>query len=223
MRWSVAFSLLTLATAVPACTEHAGHQGVRDDGAVSAAMKLKTRETIYRHTLSERYAGYEANGEHGYARVRMVVRFTNDSDHNVIVRECSGRAENARGQQLFNVEPFPGDSWALVLAPGTGFGGPMGYSPRDQAGRARCSSHPRRRSRRGKLPGVPMGGSGPSTPGGLSAGLRDPDALVGAAGKSPDWFRSHGPETMVTSVSGTQIPKACDRHRNVAGRLPSGG
>ena len=130
MRWIVALSLLTLATAVPACTEHAGHQGVRDDGAVSAAMKLKTRETIYRHTLSERYAGYEANGEHGYARVRMVVRVTNDSDHNVIVRECSGRAENARGQQLFNVEPFPGDSWALVLAPGTGFGGPMGYSPR---------------------------------------------------------------------------------------------
>ena len=93
-------------------------------------MKLKTTETIYRHTLSERYAGYQANGEHGYARVRVVVRVTNDSDHNVIVRECSGRAEDARGHQLFDVEPFSGDYWARVLAPGAGFGGPMGYSPR---------------------------------------------------------------------------------------------
>jgi hypothetical protein len=129
MRSIVALSLLVLVNAVPACTEHGGHQGLRDDHAVTAAMKLKTRETIYRHTLSERYAGYRATGEHGYARVRVVIRVTNNSDHNVIVRECSGRAEDAWGQQLFYVEPFSGDYWARVLGPGTGFGGPMGYSP----------------------------------------------------------------------------------------------
>lgn len=130
MRWIGALCLLVLAAAAPACGEHPGQQGSRADHAVSAAMKLKTRETIYRHTLSEKYAGYQANGQHGYARVRVVVRVTNTSDHNVIVRECSGRAENARGQQLFDVEPFSGDYWRRVLAPETGFGGPMGYSPR---------------------------------------------------------------------------------------------
>jgi hypothetical protein len=130
MRRIGAFCLLILAVAAPACGEHSGHQGSRADHAVSAAMKLKTRETIYRHTLSEKYAGYQANGQHGYARVRVVVRVTNNSDHNLIVRECSGRAENARGQQLFSVEPFSGDYSTRVLAPGTGFGGPMGYSPR---------------------------------------------------------------------------------------------
>jgi hypothetical protein len=131
MRWiDVAFCLLILAAAAPACGDHHGNQWLRDGHAVSAAMKLKTRETIYRHTLSERYSGFEANGQRGYARVRVVVRVTNNSDHNVIVRECSGRAENARGQQLFNVEPFSGDYWTRVLAPGTGFGGPAGYSPR---------------------------------------------------------------------------------------------
>src|SRR5687767_6144068 len=58
MRWIGVLCLVILAAAVPACGEHRGHRGLRDDHAVSAAMKLKTRETIYRHTLSERYAGY---------------------------------------------------------------------------------------------------------------------------------------------------------------------
>jgi hypothetical protein len=130
MRWIVAFPRLVLAFAVPGVHRTCRPPRVARRSRGQRRHALKTTETIYRHTLSERYAGYQANGEHGYTRVRVVVRVTNDSDHNVIVRECSGRAEDARGQQLFDVEPFSGDYWARVLAPGAGFGGPMGYSPR---------------------------------------------------------------------------------------------
>jgi hypothetical protein len=129
MRWIGALCL-TLAAAVPACSEAQGHQGLRDDQAVGAAIKLKTRETVYRHTLSDTYTGYTANGQPGYARVRVVLRLTNDSDHNMIVRECSGRAVNAHGHQLFIVESLHGEYSRRVLASGTGYGGPMGYSPR---------------------------------------------------------------------------------------------
>ena len=48
-----------------------------------------------------------------------------------------------------------------------------GIQPPDHAGRAGCGGHPRSRSRRGKLPGVPMGGPGPSASGGLTACLRE--------------------------------------------------
>ena len=130
MRWIGALCLLVLAAAAPACGEQHGHRGSRDDHAVTVEMKLKRTETMYRHTLSERYARYQANGQHGYARVRVVVRVENKSDHNVIVRACSGRAEDGRGQPLFNVEPFSGDYSTRVLAPGIVFGGSMGYSPR---------------------------------------------------------------------------------------------